>query len=70
MNFRNQWMLALGVGIIVLTLGAERSHAVGTAAGTSVTNRASVSFTGASGPQTVESSPTVVPPYWRRFGRI
>lgn len=58
MQFRNQSILALAVGIIAITAGAQSSLAVGTVAGTSVTNRASVSFTGASGAQIVESSPT------------
>lgn len=55
---KSQWILGLALGIIVLAAGAPRVHAVGTAAGTSVANRASVSFTGGSGPQVVESSPT------------
>ncbi len=53
-----RWVLGLALGVVVLAAGAPQASAVGTAAGTSVSNRASVSFVGGSGAQTVESSPT------------
>ncbi len=57
MKFGNYWIPAALLGILVIAGGAERSWAVGTAAGTTVNNRATVTFTGGAGPQTVESSP-------------
>lgn len=58
MNLRTTWIPAALLGILFLAAGAERAAAVGTAAGTTVNNRATVTFTGGAGPQTVESSPT------------
>ena len=58
MKFRTTWIPAVLLGILFVAAGAERAAAVGTAAGTTVNNRATVTFTGGAGPQTVESSPT------------